>query len=95
VTGRTCGFEAEWVGAGVNVVAVLDVVGVAGWLAGVDAEELGDGVDAVAALSVVVVTIALADVEAGELVPAEPPQPVSASRPRARASVESSERGLT
>jgi len=87
---RAFGFEADGLGAGVDVVAVLDVLGVAGWLAGVDAGELGDGADAVAVLGVVGVTAALAGVGAEDLVLLdEPPQPASASRPRARVSVES------
>jgi hypothetical protein len=87
--GRAFGLDTRGLGAGVEDVAELDVVGVAGWLADVDAESLGAGVDAVAVLDVVGVEATLAGVDAGELVLLDEPQPASASRPTARASVES------
>jgi hypothetical protein len=101
--GRAFGLKAGGLGAGVDaaaepdVVADLDVVGVAGWPVGVDAGGLGVEVDAATELDVVGATAALAGVDAEMVVvvvlPDEPPQPASASRPRARVSVESLDMG--
>ena len=57
-TGRAFGFEAGGLGAGVDDVAVLDVLGVAGWLTGVDAVGLAAGTDVVTVLAVAVLAAA-------------------------------------
>jgi hypothetical protein len=74
----------------IDDVGVLDLPGLVGLLARVEAGGLGAGAAAVGVLGVVAVTAAFGGVDAAVLVPFdEPPQPASASRPAARASVES------
>jgi hypothetical protein len=89
------GLAAAGRGAGavdvdIDDVRVLDVLGLVGLLAGVEAGGLGAGAAAAGVLDVVAVTAAFRGVDAAVSVRFdEPPQPASASRPTASASVES------